>query len=335
MTDIVKTKQKAILRLDPTAKIIFSLAIIFFTAGAGLILGQRHLDVDPVWVLLFVPFSLAMTGALVLFHFLSSSASIDRDAYKVGGAVAGFLVLFSTFYTLSREPFLGDPNIRNIAQGSFGKQIRPIAERYEEILGFNNGTITKVADSSLVTLKLTFDQLAHGTYLVDADELPTYLLPMIHGSRQSYYATQFVLPEKFWGQYWAQKYFDENVIAVVERHVDLIRIFIIDPLDGPTQQHLLDNIIKKHVENKIAIRLIETKEYLKAHNNDDDDLRDILIVDGQLSGLLLLNKGGTFNKVEFSIDKSTVEKRQRNFERLLASSSSYEDWIRTSGSRAQ
>src|SRR5262249_20126185 len=103
MNDIAKKKPKSSTRVDH-ARIIFTLVIIFLAASVALILTHRHLDIDPVWVLLFVPFSLAMMGALILFHFLSSSASIDRDAYKVGGAIAGFLVLFTTFYSLSREP---------------------------------------------------------------------------------------------------------------------------------------------------------------------------------------------------------------------------------------
>ena len=158
---------------------------------------------------------------------------------------------------------------------------------------------------------------------------------MIHGAKKSFYATQFVLPEKFWGQYWAKKYFDENIVAVRDRRVDLIRIFIIDPLESPAQRQVLDNLIKQHIDNQIPIRLIETKEYLKSHNGSDEDLRDILIVDEQLSGILLLNKGGSFNKVEFSIDRTTVEKRKRNFERLLASSVPYEEWVKSYNVRAQ
>jgi hypothetical protein len=223
------------------------------------------------------------------------------------------------------HPFLSHTEFARFSQTSFGDKISPIADRYNDISAFNNETISKIADASLQTLRSTFEQLSHGTYTVDADELPTYLLPMVRGAKKSYYATQYVFPEKFWGQYWAQKYFDENVAAIQERRIDLVRVFLIDPSDGPTQRALLDNLIKRHLEKSIPIRLIETKEYLKTHT--DEDLRDILIVDGQLSGILLLNKGGSFNRVEFSIDKDTIEKRKRNFDRLLASSVPYEDWV--------
>jgi hypothetical protein len=190
---------------------------------------------------------------------------------------------------------------------------------------FQNETINKIADASVQSLRATFEQLSHGTYTVDADELSTYLLPMIRGSKNSYHATQYVTPERFWGQYWAQKYFDENIAAIRDRHVDLLRIFIIDPADGPAQYELLDNLMKKHIDEKIPVRIIEKDEYLKSHNQIDDDLRDLVIVDGQLSGIILLNKGGSFNRIEFSIDKEVVERRQRNFDRLLASSITYDD----------
>lgn len=304
--------------------IVFTLAIIFFVVDVSLIVLHRRLDLDPVWMLLLVPFGLAMTGALILFHFLSSSAVINRDAYKVGGAIAGFLVLFTTFYNLSRQPFLDENAFIKLSQSAIGKKVSPIADRYNGILTLNNETITKIADSSLQSLRVTFEQLSNGTYTIDADELPTYLLPIIRGAKKSFHATQYVFPEKFWGQYWAPKYFDENVSAVHQRHVELQRIFIIDPADGPSQRQMLDDLIKKHLDNGISIRIIESQQYLKSHS--DDDLRDLLIVDHQLSGILVLNKGGSFNKVEFSIDPETIEKRQRNFDRLLASSISYEAW---------
>ena len=84
--------------------------------------------------------------------------------------------------------------------------------------------------------------------------------------------------------------------------------------------------MKEHIDEKIPVRIIEKDEYLKSHNQIDDDLRDLVIVDGQLSGIILLNKGGSFNRIEFSIDKEVVERRQRNFDRLLASSITYDDW---------
>ncbi|WP_407148261.1 hypothetical protein [Bradyrhizobium sp. ORS 86] len=306
--------------------IVFALAIMFFGGAVTLVLAARYLQIDPVWELLAVPFNLAMTGALILFHFLSSSATIDRQVYKVGGAIAGFLVLFTLFYNLSREPFLSESSIIKFAESPLSKRFIPISDRYEDIEKLKNETLTKIADSTIQNLRATFDQLAQGTYTINAEELPTYLLPMIKNCKTSYYATQYVFPEKFWGQYWANQYFAENVKAVKERKVDLLRVFITAPTDGPEQAKVLDDLIQKHIQNGISLRLIDREQYLKSHNNNDDDLQDVLIVDGQLSGFLILNRSGNFNRVEFSINRDIIEQRKRNFDRLLASSMSYEEW---------
>lgn len=178
----------------------------------------------------------------------------------------------------------------------------------------------------LLAVPFNFAMTGALTYVINADELPSYLLPMIKNCKTSFYATQYVFPEKFWGQYWANQYFDENVKAVKERNVRLQRIFIIDAADGPGQAKVIDDLIQRHVQKGIPLRLIDRREYLKAHNNNDDDLQDVLIVDDQLSGFLLLNKGGNFNRVEFSINRDIVEQRKRNYERLLASSMSCDDW---------
>ena len=128
------------------ARIVFTLALIFLRISAlGLILAYRHVELDPIWVLLFVPFSLAMTGALILFYFLNSSASISRDSYKVGGAAAGFLVMFSVFYDLSRQPFLAETAFYKIYQSSLGGKLNPVIDSYSEISTFHNETINKIA----------------------------------------------------------------------------------------------------------------------------------------------------------------------------------------------
>jgi hypothetical protein len=114
-----------------SSSIVFVLAIIFLITAIGLVFLYRRLDLDPVWVLLFVPFSLAMTGALILFHFLSSSAAINRNAYRVGGAIAGFLVLFSVLQSIQWT-------LVKLAKTPFGTKIMPVADRYDEILTLKN-----------------------------------------------------------------------------------------------------------------------------------------------------------------------------------------------------
>jgi hypothetical protein len=119
-------------------------------------------------------------------------------------------------------------------------------------------------------------------------------------------------------------YFNFNVDAVKNRHVDLMKIFIIDPKDSQHQRDLLNDLIKKHIDNGIGVRIIDKSIYSQKY--DPTDLQDMLIVDDQVSGLLLLERGGQFHKVEFSIDPETVASRGRNFERLLEISMTYDTW---------
>jgi len=43
-------------------------------------------------------FLLSLTGAIVLFKFLKSSALIKNEKYKAGGAIAGFIILFGVIF---------------------------------------------------------------------------------------------------------------------------------------------------------------------------------------------------------------------------------------------
>src|SRR5215831_5332599 len=128
--------------------------------------------------------------------------------------------------------------------------------------------------------------------------------------------------KKFWDQYWSTDYFNLNVDAVKTRRVDLIRIFIIDPKASKSQ--LLSGLIQKHIDNGINVRIIDKSAYSEKY--DPSDLQDMLIVDDQVSGLLILEKEGRFHKVESSIDPAIVASRSRNFERLLETSMTYDTW---------
>jgi len=72
------------------------------------------------------------------------------------------------------------------------------------------------------------------------------------------------------------------------------------------------------------VRIIDKSAYSEKY--DPSDLQDMLIVDDQVSGLLILEKEGRFHKVEFSIDPAIVASRSRNFERLLETSMTYDTW---------
>jgi hypothetical protein len=300
---------------------IFILSLLFFVTGVLAGIMYRRLDADPVWIMLLVPFSFGMTGALVLFHFLNSSARIENGAYKVGGAAAGFIVLFGSFYHLTRQPFLDEVEWYQINNSALSSRMKSMMEAYNKVQTWHNSSINDVADSSIKDLNSQLWRLASGTYEVSADELWKHLQPLIKGAEKKYYATQYVLPETFWRQYWSTAYFQLNIEAA-KRNVDLVRIFIIDPKDG--QEQIITDLIQRHLENGLNIRIIDKRLLHKTFKSED--LNDILIVDDKIAGILLLEKGGGFNKVQFSVDPHTIAIRNDNFERLRGVSMSFEDW---------
>ena len=44
-------------------------------------------------------FVLSLIGAIVLFRYLKSSATITKPGYQAGGAIAGFLLIYAILYT--------------------------------------------------------------------------------------------------------------------------------------------------------------------------------------------------------------------------------------------
>ncbi len=48
---------------------------------------------------LSVIFALSLSGSVVLFKFLSSSATIKKKSYKAGGAIAGFILIYGLLFT--------------------------------------------------------------------------------------------------------------------------------------------------------------------------------------------------------------------------------------------
>jgi hypothetical protein len=308
---------------------VFILSVMFFVTGVSIGILYRRLGADPIWILLMVPFSFGMTGALVLFHFLHSSARLSNSIYSIGGAAAGFIILFGTFYHVTKEPFLDEMEWYKIHNNSLSPKIVSLLYAFNKIQNLHNDTINKIAYSGVDSLNKNFWQWSTGTYEIDANELWLYLKPLIQNAKSTYYATQYVLPETFWNQYWSEAYFKLNIQAVRNRNIDLVRIFIVNSKGSQSEQRTLDDLIMKHVENGINIRIIDEATY----NYDTADLRDILIVDNQLAGVLKLEKGGRFNKVEFSVDPEVVEQRRRNFERLRDTSMTYDEWRGEAGRR--
>ena len=148
------------------------LSVFFFTAGIAIGILYRRLDADPVWVLLLIPFSFGMTGSLILFHFLEFSAHVQHGAYKIGGAVAGFVILFLIFYNLMKAPFLEELAWYKIEQGHIAPNLSSLADSYENMETLKESDVLlPIADSFLASLGVKFERMAAGgTYAAQINE---------------------------------------------------------------------------------------------------------------------------------------------------------------------
>jgi len=184
-------------RASLTTFSIFVLSLLFFVTGISAGIMYRRLDIDPVWVLLMVPFSFGMTGSLVLFNFLHSSATIENNVYKVGGALAGFIVLFGIFYQVTKGPFLEELDWYKVNSSHLSDKLLSMTYAYNKIEALKSNPISNIANESIETLNTNLSQLAKGTYTINANELWFYLEPLITKAKSKYYATQYVLPKNF------------------------------------------------------------------------------------------------------------------------------------------
>lgn len=304
--------------------LVFALCLVFLAVAVAFVAMSRDGNIAAAWLIVIVPFCLSVVGSLVLFHFLASSAQLEHSSYKVGGAIAGFVILFGVLTRAISDPLQRELALYQLTHSVAKDALMAIADADSTIRTLNNSAITAIAAHTLNSTRDTFSSLAKGTYVVTADELPIYLLPMIDNAKSTYYATQFVLPETFWKQSWSVDYFNRNVRAVKDRGVKLTRIFILDAEEAQKQREILNELIKKHVDNGINIRVVDADRYRRDVN--PEDLRDLLIVDDEVTGLLLLDKGGGFHRVEFSINPDVIATRKVTYEKLLNHSLSYEQW---------
>ncbi len=78
-------------------------------------------------------FSLSLTGAVVLFRFLKSSAIIKRKEYRAGGALAGFLLIFATLHLSFNEYSKNLDTSRPIEWTIVGKVNKAGSESHDQV----------------------------------------------------------------------------------------------------------------------------------------------------------------------------------------------------------
>jgi hypothetical protein len=145
--------------------LIVGLSIVFLAVALGFIVLSTSGNIAAAWLVLIVPFCLSIVGSLVLFHFLASSAQIEHSSYKVGGAVAGFVVLFGLLTHAISQPLQSELALYQLVHSSAKETLVTIATADETIRNLNNPVINAIAASTLNTARDTFTALAKGTIL--------------------------------------------------------------------------------------------------------------------------------------------------------------------------
>ena len=309
----------------PHANIIFILSLVLLLTGVVIGVFHRYIDTEMAIVMLLVFFTLSLSSALMLFYFLTSTAHIEKGVYSVGGAAAGFIVVFTMLFYWFKDPAMYENKFYALANSEIVKELYEVAQSYNNIVIGNNKAIKHIANTSIAKTRSIFNDLGNGEYLISSYDLPIYLMPMVDNAKHSYLATQYVLPDKFWEQLWAEQYFQKNVAAVKNRGIDLRRIFILDSSEARKQKDILEELMRKHVNSNLDIRII-FKDALPG-SADGLNLKDFVIADKDITGTLILNRDGGFSEVEFSTDQVLINKRIRQFESLWALSMSYNNWL--------
>jgi hypothetical protein len=200
--------------------------------------------------------------------------------------------------------------------------LRTVVESHARVKQFNNQTLHEIADSTLESTAETLSKLSLGKYTVKTDDLSVYILPLIKHAKRSYHATQYMLPERFWTQYWAKNYMDLNIDAVKYRKVDVTRIFILSDDQTAKEKDILEALMKQHNDNGITCRIVRKEDF-----PDADDLKDFVIADDEIEGTLVASaSGGQENSVEFSINPQDVQTTKLLWQDLYDNSMTYADW---------
>lgn len=296
-----------------------------FLVALAVALAHRSLNMEATLALFLVAFSLALVGALVLFHLLSSTAQINRTSYKLGGAAAGFVILLVLFYKLLGVPFANENKLYRLATDEDTDRYIQIADDKTRVKRLKSPWLNKIAEDTLYSTQSTFNALSIGKFVIRADETPLYLTPLVEGVKRSYHATSLVSPDTFWNQPWAKAYSKANYDAVQRRKVDVTRIFILRHGLTPAKVQGLTTLMQEQAKNGITVRVLAEDQY----RGNREDLQDFLLADDQVVGQLTIdNPQDIYATIDFSVDAKAIREYTQRWQNLLDSSMTLSDWGR-------
>jgi len=307
---------------------VFAALLIIFLVSLSIlsVLAFRFIYIPSIFLVVGFSFSLALAASLVLFHFLSSTATFQKSSWRVGGAAAGFLAVFYLLDVTIREPALLESNFYQLRNDQSIERLKEIAGHLRKIEKIGVVAIDQLAFADLNEVKKKLNNYGDGEYQIPLSDLPIQVIPMIKSVKRSYFAVQYLLPETFWNSPWSDTFFNENVKASQRNGVDLLRIFIVESSWNDRKRNIALEVVKKHVEAGIPVKIITKENYIKA-NLPLNDLEDFVVFDSKFTGHIEHSQNGGIKQVIFSIEEGLIGEREHRFKRLRLYAQDGKEWI--------
>lgn len=295
-------------------------------------------DIDIKLRNVYISVVLALLVSIVVFAFMISTASVEYQSYSLGGAAAGFFVMFGLLhYALPRT-----------SESELNKQIRGLPSEDRDLLNtlVDNLQSAKsdseelspeeeVRKGATLVLKKEIQDWSRRTFRVRSTEVHQYLKSM----RDKYDVSEFLavsvaFPEEFWDDDGTVSEYLEWQRDLLRKHVAVRRIFVLTLYESVEQKNHLKQLMDDHVSGNppIPISIVNRWDHRKDRGVKFEHLMVMSLKSGeQISGLMNLDEIGRVVSVQFSWDEETVRKTRETYSHIYKRRfrETYENWCQT------
>lgn len=314
-----------------SACVLFVCAVLLYRDGSN---SNVHIKLRNVYISVV----LALLISIVVFAFMESTASVDNASYSLGGAAAGFFVMFGLVqYTLP-----------STSEEKLNKQIRGLPAEDRNLLNtlVDNLQSAKsdseelspeqeVRKSATLMLKKEIQDWSKKTFRVRPTEVHQYLKSM----RDKYDVSEFLavsvaFPEEFWDNSRTVSEYLKWQRDLLRAGVEVHRIFVLTLYESAEQKKRLKQLMDDHVRGDppIPISIVNKWDHRKDRGAKFEHLMVMTLKSGeQISGLMILDEIGRVVNVQFSWDEETVREARAMYTNTYKRRfrQSYENWCQT------
>jgi hypothetical protein len=299
--------------------VVVALVIFLVALAVAIVLLWRPLQIPTIFASLLVHFSLSIAASIVLFEILSSRASLRDSNWTLGGAAAGFFIVFTAFWALTQEELERLDPLNGIENEAFLEGLRGAAESLARVEAANEAPIPGLAERLIERAAQRLDDLADGTYRVPIRDLTAEVIPLIEQTEASYYAIQNQIPDRFWESADAGAFLEKNRQAARRENVEVLRIFVVRGSWDPCVTVRMRRYVQLHEDLGIPVHVVVREEF-EAKGGVAADLSDIVVFDERLSGAIEYSQDGEPVMAEFTVRREDVRTRREQFERVRRAS---------------